>query len=190
MFNSAADDSAPILSQDSLSLYFYSERGGRYPDDDIFVTRRDSLSETWSEPVNLGEPINTQSYDEWFSCITPDGLAFFFSEGKRFRPDGFGGGDIWATMRPTVSAPWSEPVNLGESINTPARETCVSVSPDGTTLYFCSDRPGGPGVWNIWQVPIFRGSVELEAEEDADLAEILVETYYGKEDWKSMMDGL
>ena len=179
-FNSPAWDGAPNLSDDNLSLYFCSERGGQYPGGDIFVTTRTSLSAPWSEPMNLGEPVNTQAYGEWTSSISADGLTFFFSDGRTLRPEGYGGGDIWVTTRATISDPWSEPVNLGESINTPDRETCVSISTDGSTLYFCSDRPGGPGEWNIWQAPILRRSVDIELETHEDLAEKLVKMYYGE----------
>jgi hypothetical protein len=181
MFNSPAMDSAPSLSSDGLSLYFFTKRGGKSPSYDIFVTTRAGLSEPWSQPVNLGKPINTQAYDEWFSFITPDGLTLFFSEGYAFRPEGFGGSDIWVTTRPTISTLWLEPINLGESINTPAREAGMCVSPDGATLYFYSDRPGGPGVWNIWETQILQWSTDIEIDSDMDLAERLVERYFGKE---------
>ena len=180
-FNSLAWDGAPNLSADNLSLYFCSEKDGQYPGGDIFVTTRPNLSAPWSQPTNLGASINTQAYGEWASSISPDGLILFFCGGSTFRPDGYGGGDIWVATRPTISDLWLEPINLGESINTPAREAGVSVSADGSTIYFHSDRPGGPGVWNIWETPILQWSTDIEIDSDMDLAERLVERYFGKE---------
>jgi len=180
-FNSSAWDGAPNLSADNLSLYFCSWKGGRHPGGDIFVTTRANLSALWAEPVNLGEPINTQAYGEWASNISSDRLILFFCESNPFRPDGYGGGDIWVTTRPTISDHWSEPLNLGEPINSTARDACVSITADGSTIYFQSDRPGGPGAWNIWEAPILHWSTDIEMDSDEDLAEKLVERYYGKE---------
>ncbi|GAB4094167.1 VWA domain-containing protein [Flaviaesturariibacter terrae] len=48
----------------------------------------------------------------------------------------------WARLR------WSSPQRL--SVNTPFAETAPWLSPDGSTLYFASDRPGGVGGFDIW----------------------------------------
>src|SRR5207248_2491861 len=45
---------------------------------------------------------------------------------------------------------WSPPVNLGPTINTSANEVNAALSPDGLSLYFTSDRPGGLGGNDIW----------------------------------------
>ncbi len=49
---------------------------------------------------------------------------------------------------------WSEPVNLGPTINTPFNEQQSALSKDGLTLYFASNRPEGPDDaaldQNIW----------------------------------------
>jgi serine/threonine protein kinase/Tol biopolymer transport system component len=180
-FNSAAWDGAPNLSADDLSLYFFSWRDGQYPGGDIFVATRASLSEPWSQPLNVGAPINTHAYGEWASSISPDGLTLFFCDSFPLRPDGHGGGDLWVATRPTRSDRWSAPLNLGAPVNSPAREAGVSLSADGSTLYFHSDRPGGPGNWNLWQAPIFRRPADIGPQGDEDLARRLVQRYYGEE---------
>ncbi len=45
---------------------------------------------------------------------------------------------------------WSEPVNLGPTINTTALELQATLSPDDLSLYFASDRPFGFGGIDIW----------------------------------------
>jgi hypothetical protein len=48
---------------------------------------------------------------------------------------------------------WSEPVNLGPIVNSSSDEAHAALSPDGLSLYFSSNRPGGfapPGDYNIW----------------------------------------
>jgi WD40 repeat protein len=63
-----------------------------------------------------------------------------------------------ATVAPKLQAmsfansEWSAPVNLGAAINTPANEQGPSLSNDGLSLYFGSDRDGGSGSFDLWVV--------------------------------------
>jgi Tol biopolymer transport system component len=87
-------------------------------------------------------------------CISPDGLALFFSSG---RADGFGDIDIWVTVRPTKNDDWGVPMNLGPVVNTSAGEAEPFLSLDGKILYFTDwwqPRPGGEGNIDIWKIPI------------------------------------
>jgi len=49
-----------------------------------------------------------------------------------------------------ASSEWSEPANLGPEVNSPANEQNASLSRDGLSLYFSSNRPGGSGPLDIW----------------------------------------
>ena len=60
--------------------------------------------------------------------------------------------DLWMVTRKAKDDPWGEPVNLGPNINSLGDEREPSLSADGSTLYFGSNRPGGNGYWDIWQV--------------------------------------
>lgn len=46
--------------------------------------------------------------------------------------------------------PWSAPVHLGDVVNSSAQDFSPTLSPDGLSLYFCSDRPDGFGEFDIW----------------------------------------
>jgi len=153
-------DNFPCISADDLSLYFTSCRpGGLGGPGDIWVTRRATKDDVWGEPVNLGPVVNS-TCGEMGPVISANELTLFFSSGSFVniagppRPGGFGQSDLWVTRRASKDAPWEEPVNLGSSVNTGAHEMLPFISPDGSTLYFASDRPGGPGDWDIWQVEI------------------------------------
>jgi len=92
------------------------------------------------------EEINSFSY-EFGPTLTEDGLILFFTRegvGAAFRPP-----DIWVATRPRRDEPFGEPVPVAE-LNTEFGETNPSISPDGLTLYFSSDRPGGAGSWDIY----------------------------------------
>jgi hypothetical protein len=49
-----------------------------------------------------------------------------------------------------ANSEWSEPVNLGPVVNSTAGEMNPALSPDGLSLYFVSNKPGGLGGTDIW----------------------------------------
>ena len=157
IINSGNVDTSPWISMDGLELYFDSMRGGGYGGYDIWVVTRPTENDPWGEPFNLGSVVNSGYHDSG-PCLSPDGLILFFDDYRagRARPGGFGTTDIWMSRRTTISDSWSEPVNLGPKINGAYGETQLRISPDGETVYFASDRPGGyGGTWgDIYQAAI------------------------------------
>jgi hypothetical protein len=59
------------------------------------------------------------------------------------RPGGQGNTDLWVLRRATSDSAWTAPENLGPAVNGPGNDLLSSLSADGRTLYFCSDRPYG-----------------------------------------------
>jgi hypothetical protein len=156
--NTSASDKTPWITADGLELYFSSGRSGGYGNDDIWVTRRPTIGDNWGTPMNLGPVVNSAAFDA-FPCLSPGGLAIFFSDypdqSLRVRPGGLGQTDIWMSRRKSITDPWEPPVNLGPGLNSGARDCQPRLSPDGDVLYFSSMRSGAPsGGFNIWQVPI------------------------------------
>ncbi len=148
--NSSSYDAQPSISADGLSLFFISERSGGYGGRDIWLTTRETTNEPWGEPVNLGSTVNCSVRDNSPS-ISTDGMSLIFESS---RPGGSGSRDIWLTTRVTIYDPWGEPVNLGPMVNSSARDITPCISADGYTLYFCSNRSGGTGGYDLWQAPI------------------------------------
>jgi Tol biopolymer transport system component len=149
--NSSADDAAPSISGDGLSLYFTTSRTGGSGDYDLWVTTRPTKYGPWGTPANLGPTVNS-SYIDSAPSISADGLALFFSEYFQgpYRPGGFGMSDLWVTTRPTKDDPWGEPVNLGATVNSSAGDMTPSISADGLSLFFHCNRPGGSGGNDLW----------------------------------------
>ena len=147
--NTANHEADMCISSDGLEFYFaaYNRLGG-CGHFDIWLATRPTKEDPWAEPVNLGTLINTSTSDGG-PCLCPDGLTLFFR--SRWP---HGDADLYVTTRATTSDPWGSPVNLGPKVNTRFEEHWPCVSPDGLTLYFASDRPGGHGTWDLWQVPI------------------------------------
>jgi len=149
--NTSNWDREPSISVDGLSLYFSSyNRSGGYGDYDLWMTTRATIFDPWGTPINLGPTVNTSDSDRDLS-ISADGLWLFFNSD---RPGSSGEGDIWLTTRKTTSDPWGTPVNLGPTVNSSCEDICPTISLDGSMLYFASNRPGGLGGWDIWQVEV------------------------------------
>jgi hypothetical protein len=100
----------------------------------------------WSEPVNIGAPVNSGA-NEMNAALSPDELSLYFVS---TRSGGQGGADIWVSRRATLDAPWGEPVNLGPNVNGSGLDAAPVVSPDGHLLFFSSDRAGGQGSNDIY----------------------------------------
>ncbi|HXQ85962.1 MAG TPA: hypothetical protein VN746_04760 [Gaiella sp.] len=96
----------------------------------------------WGAPQKVDEvagnhaDLNTASLD---GCPiqSPDGLSLYQASN---RPGGRGGLDIWVATRPSTSAPWGAPTNLGEPVNSAADDFCPTpVGKNG--LFFVSREP-------------------------------------------------
>jgi hypothetical protein len=100
------------------------------------VRRTDS---GWGEAANLGPTINTTG-GEYYPSLTAEGTLYFTAE----REDSLGGEDIYRTRRLSDGS-WSEPENLGPSVNSPGPEFNALIAPDETYLIFGSVREGDAG---------------------------------------------
>jgi Tol biopolymer transport system component len=176
--NTSYQDATPAISADGLSLFFESTRSGGYGNFDLWVTTRTTPDADWSAPVNLGATVNSSDWDG-LPSISDDGLSLFF-ESKRYGR--YGGGDIWVTRRATTEYDWGTPVNLGPTVNTSAYEGPGSISADGSTLYFISNRTGGYGGADMWQAPIIP-IVDFNGDGIVDAADMCIMVdYWGTDD--------
>lgn len=140
--NSTVEDGGPSISSDGLELYFYSFFDG-WAIPTLRVATRETTEDPWGETVSLEPPLKSSTAPN----LSADGLSLYF---ESFQPGGSGQADLWVTTRTTVSDPWSAPVNLGPSVNSPALEMAASISADGLSLFFQSNRAGGSGDWDIY----------------------------------------
>ena len=84
------DEMTPYLAADGETLYFSSDRPGGLGDNDIWMTKRlDKTWQKWSDPVNLGAPINTPDWDAFFTLDAGGEYAYLTNI-----ENGFGESDI------------------------------------------------------------------------------------------------
>jgi len=130
---------------DGLDLLFFgSDRPGGLGLADLYISTKNSNG-TFGPPTLLSE-LSSPSNDQRPS-IRRDGLEVFFYSG---RPGGVGANDLWVATRETLMQVWSTPQNVGSIVNSSANDFHPSLSADGQTLYFASDRPGGPGQADLY----------------------------------------
>lgn len=101
----------------------------------------------WKPIIHLPPPINSD-FDDHAAILSRDERTMFFTSnrpGSVSRSE-----DIWYSTRRDRSHPWSEPIRLGPTINTPAMERVRSFSDDDRILVFQSDRGGTLGATDIW----------------------------------------
>ncbi|MCX6266268.1 MAG: OmpA family protein [Bacteroidetes bacterium] len=155
--NSPQWDSQPSFSSDGKTLYYASKRPGGKGSSDIWKTQLQADGQ-WSNPVNLGDSINTMA-EEMTPFMHPDDQTLYFS--SKGHP-GLGGYDLFYS-RKDLQGEWRAPVNMGYPINTHADEITLMVSAKGDLAYISSDKPGGRGRQDIYQFPLYKEARPLMA---------------------------
>ena len=130
----------PVMTADRETLIY---TGNQDSDENLYVASvKDKI---WTEPISISEKINT-TQNEGTATISADGRTLVFTScgGKK----GFGSCDLFISYKQGEN--WTSPQNLGLGVNSPEWESQPSLSADGRTLYFVSDRKGSLGKRDIW----------------------------------------
>jgi outer membrane protein OmpA-like peptidoglycan-associated protein/Tol biopolymer transport system component len=142
-YNSSDDDIAPTVTRNNKTVYFTSDRSsGRQK---VFMLQRNTTGEL--EFIgDAGSDINDADQSGSVT-LTPDGQYMIFSA-LEHSVDGEGRTDLYSARK--TDGKWTDIQNLGMAINSPEWDSQPSLSSDGKTLYFSSDRPGGFGGTDIY----------------------------------------
>jgi outer membrane protein OmpA-like peptidoglycan-associated protein len=130
------------ISPDGLKMLIFM--GGATDPGSLFQINK--AGEAWSKPSLITPSINTPKYLESTASITPDGKTIYFASD---RLGGLGGLDIYKTQMGAGGA-WSQPVNLGPTVNSKADEDAPFIHPDQKTLFFTSDGHNSMGGRDIF----------------------------------------
>jgi outer membrane protein OmpA-like peptidoglycan-associated protein len=140
--NTANDEYMPVLTADEGVLIFTRKINNN---EDFYKSNK--VNSKWSIASYLSKQINTAEYNEGAQSVTQDGQYLFFTGCDR--PQGLGKCDIYVSRK--VGNDWDIPYNLNAPVNTGNWESQPSISSDGKTLYFVSNRKGGFGGYDIWK---------------------------------------
>jgi len=140
--NTADDEYWPVATADENTLIFTRNINNN---EDFYKSEK--VDGKWQTATYLSDQINTPNYNEGSECISPDGRYLFFTGCNR--PDGLGRCDIYIAEK--KGDDWGKPYDLNPPVNTPGWESQPSISADGRTLYFVSNRKGGYGGYDIWR---------------------------------------
>ncbi|MBU1707331.1 hypothetical protein KKB28_05390, partial [bacterium] len=150
------------FTPDGSKVYFHSTRAANLGylqdppvDDFLDIYVADITNGEPGPGRNLGTPVNS-IYPDGEHAIHPDGVTLYFSS---HRPGGVGSVDIWIST--LEDSTWSDPVALGEPINSTANDLQPTFTSDGDTMYFVSDRNIAVGaaiyrsnrVGDVWSEP-------------------------------------
>lgn len=121
------------LTKDGQTLYFVSNKPGGFGGTDIYMSTRSGNN--WTDPVNLGDQINTAG-NERFPFADDNGILYFASDGHA----GLGGLDIFKSEK--SSGTWQSPQNMGAPINTNHDDFNLIYDKESNLGFFCSNRNG------------------------------------------------
>ncbi len=111
--NTAASEDTPFLAADGATLYFSSSGHLGYGSNDMFVARRlDESWQKWTEPMNLGKPINSRGWDGYYSLPASGEYAYFVST-----ENSIGREDIFKIKLPSEFRPYNVVLIKGKVLN-------------------------------------------------------------------------
>lgn len=133
-FSGRFNDLEPFLSPDNLKLYFVSNRpvskdSINIKDMYIWFVERSSKTSEWSQPKNIGFPINTPG-DEFYPSVASNGNLYFTTIKKELESQD----DIF--MSKWENDTYNEPIILGEGVNTKGAEYNAFIAPDESYIIF------------------------------------------------------
>ena len=147
--NSRGADYGPALSQNNGALLFTSQREelsleiNKKKNEDLYISYVDAYG-TWSKAYAM-EEINS-NYNEGSACLSADGNTLYFS--RCDCPSCYGDCDLFsAILKDSI---WTDIKNLGINVNSLSWDSHPSLSHEGDTLFFASDRLGGFGLSDIY----------------------------------------
>ncbi|SDM59500.1 OmpA family protein [Siphonobacter aquaeclarae] len=115
--NTDGDETTPFLAADGQTLYFSSNRPGGLGSNDIWVSHRlDKSWRKWSNPENLGAPINTPEFDAYFTIPASGEWAYFVTTTN-------GKADVARILFQKIAPDTVAPPTVAQTVDKPAVQT-------------------------------------------------------------------
>ena len=184
--NGKNEETIDNVTTDGNGLFLSGTFEGTLGNFDIFYAER--VKNGWGKLKHFDPPINSEHTDEAagfssdgkaliFSSDRPGGIGDFHPHNSMYEGNDQGNMDIYVSIMSDTG--WTEPINIGPTINTPWAERSPYLHPDGKTLYFSSN--GHPSVggmdvfkttrlredsWTEWSKPVNLGKEINTADDD------------------------
>ncbi len=129
---------------DGTEIFFSSRRSEGIGLFDIWYSQKSGNG--WSRPKNIGKPLNSPG-NEGNPSITVDKQRMYFMRCETMSVSKAKGCKLFYSQKGPRG--WREAIELPDYINI-GNTTSPRIMPDGKTLFFASDRPGGKGGMDIW----------------------------------------
>ncbi len=148
--NTEFPEYAPVMAPDLSFMVFTSRRSGSPGEkkdltgqffEDLYIADYNGNTEKFSNIRQLSGGVNTSGHEASISISWDGNTLFIYRDDK-------GDGNIYMSTR--ENGEWTTAVKLAAPVNTKYYENHAFLSPDGTVLYFVSNRPGGLGGKDIW----------------------------------------
>jgi hypothetical protein len=157
--NSEYDDKAPSITADGATLIFTSIRplqvgnmkASKDPSqvfDNVYMCKWDTLKNDWGLSYPIDGSVNEAYAHTACTSISPDGNFIFLYKNNAHGASM--GGDIYISKK-SKNGKWGVPASVGKPVNSSYYEDGACLSPDGNTIYFVSERPGGYGRADIYK---------------------------------------
>ena len=154
LINTEYAEHSPGVTADEKTMVFTSRRNGTGSKvdkdgqffEDIYISHH--VNGAWTKPKGINV-LNTKDHDASIS-ISADGQEIYVYKAGYSSNNKSNGGDIYVSK--LKGKVWTRPQKLHSDINSSSKESHISVSADGRTIYFSSNRPGGFGKMDIYSV--------------------------------------
>lgn len=153
--NSPSNEKFASMSKDGTELYFSSNRPGGKGGGDIYISELQS-DNTWGNPVNLGNQINTP-FNEEVCYLSDNGKVLYISSEGHLN---MGGHDLFYSNL-SSEGNWTAPINFGMPVSTTDDDDFISESQNGD-LYLGRFSEESAGKKVIYKLPVNVEEFELK----------------------------
>ena len=149
--NTEAAEYVPVISSNEQTMVFtYMGKKSKGGFEDVFTTEKKDDG-TWKEPQPLGDNINSYDHDACIALSPYGQIIFIYKDTKDKK------GEIYYSN--LIGRDWSTPKQILGEVNTNHWEGSASISADGKTLFFTSDKPAGLGGRDIYKATLINDSI-------------------------------
>jgi outer membrane protein OmpA-like peptidoglycan-associated protein len=142
------------LSADGKKMFLSTIKSPGVGGYDIWTT--ELRGKVWTEPQNMGAPINSKSHEACVS-ITTDGNTMYFMRCDKMDQNKASGCKIFSVKK-KPNAQWDTPVELPANINN-GNSQSPRIMADGETLFFSSDKmTGNKGGMDLYVTKFINGN--------------------------------